>query len=189
MCQGMAENRNDQWHGTTILCVRKGNQVVIAGDGQVSLGDKIIKSNARKVRRLGKGGVIAGFAGATADALTLFERLEGKLETYPDQLTRACVELAKDWRTDRYLRRLEAMMAVADAAGSLVLTGTGDVLEPEDGLIGIGSGGPYALAAARAMIDQKGLDAEAVARKAMEIAAGICVYTNDHVVLESIPAK
>ncbi len=189
MCQGMVENRGNQWHGTTILCVRKGDQVVIAGDGQVSLGDSIIKSNARKVRRLGKGGVIAGFAGATADALTLFERLEGKLETYPDQLTRACVELAKDWRTDRYLRRLEAMMAVADAAGSLVLTGTGDVLEPEDGLIGIGSGGSYALAAARALIDQKDLDAEAIARKAMEIAAGICVYTNDRVVLESIPAR
>ncbi len=187
MCQIMADNRSSQWRGTTILCVRKGNQVVIAGDGQVSLGDTIIKSNARKVRRLGKGGVIAGFAGATADALTLFDRLEGKLETYPKQLMRACVELAKDWRTDRYLRRLEAMMAVADASVSLVLTGTGDVLEPEDGLIAIGSGGSYALAAARALIDQNDLDAEAIARKSLEIAAGICVYTNDHVILESIP--
>jgi ATP-dependent HslUV protease subunit HslV len=184
----MAENPSSQWHGTTVLCVRKGKQVVIAGDGQVSLGDVIIKANARKVRRLGKGGVIGGFAGATADALTLFERLESKLETYPEQLTRACVELAKDWRTDRYLRRLEAMMAVADASVSLVLTGTGDVLEPEDGLIGIGSGGSYALAAARALIDQKGMDAEVIARKALEIAAGICVYTNDRVVLESITA-
>jgi ATP-dependent HslUV protease subunit HslV len=168
--------------------VRKGNQVVIAGDGQVTLGNTVIKANARKVRRLGKGGVIAGFAGATADALTLFERLEAKLETYPDQLTRACVELAKDWRTDRYLRRLEAMMAVADASVSLVLTGTGDVLEPEDGLIGIGSGGPFALAAARALIDRDDMEAEAVARKAMEIAAGICIYTNENVVLESITA-
>ena len=184
----MAENPSRQWHGTTILCVRKGKQVVIAGDGQVSLGDSIIKANARKVRRLGKGGVIGGFAGATADALTLFERLEAKLEAYPEQLTRACVELAKDWRTDRYLRRLEAMMAVADASVSLVLTGTGDVLEPEDGMIGIGSGGSYALAAARALIDQKGMDAEAIARKAMEIAAGICVYTNDRIVVESITA-
>jgi len=185
----MADNRSSQWRGTTILCVRKGKQVVIAGDGQVSLGDSIIKSNARKVRRLGKGGVIAGFAGATADAFTLFERLEGKLETYPAQLTRACVEMAKDWRTDRYLRRLEAMMAVADTSVSLVLTGTGDVLEPEDGLIGIGSGGNYALAAARALIDQKGLDAEAIARKSMEIAAGICVYTNDRVIVESIATE
>lgn len=189
MCQGMADTDSKLWHGTTILCVRKDNQVVVAGDGQVSVGNTVMKANARKVRRLGKGGVIAGFAGATADALTLFERLEGKLETYPDQLTRACVELAKDWRTDRYLRRLEAMMAVADASVSLVLTGTGDVLEPDDGLIGIGSGGAYALAAARALIDQKGLDAEAIARKSMEIAAGICVFTNDRVILESIPAE
>jgi len=178
-----------QYHGTTILSVRKGGQVVVAGDGQVSLGETVIKSNARKVRRLGKGEVIAGFAGATADAFTLFERLEGKLETYPGQLTRACVELAKDWRTDRYLRRLEAMMAVADSGVSLVLTGTGDVLEPEDGLIGIGSGGSYALAAARALIDLDGLDAEAIARKSMAIAAGICIYTNDNIVLESLDAK
>jgi ATP-dependent HslUV protease subunit HslV len=180
----MTENNSPLWHGTTILAVRKGKQVVVAGDGQVSLGDTVIKSNATKVRRLGDGNVIAGFAGATADAFTLFERLEGKLEQYPAQLTRACVELAKDWRTDRYLRRLEAMMAVADKEVSLVLTGTGDVLEPEDGLIGIGSGGNYALAAARALIDSDAMDAEAVARRAMEVAAGICVYTNDKVVIE-----
>ncbi len=185
----MRDDQPRQYHGTTILSIRKSGQVVVAGDGQVSLGETVIKSNARKVRRLGKGDVIAGFAGATADAFTLFERLEGKLETYPGQLTRACVELAKDWRTDRYLRRLEAMMAVADSGVSLVLTGTGDVLEPEDGLIGIGSGGSYALAAARALIDIDGLDAEAVARKAMTIAAGICIYTNDNVVLESLDAK
>ncbi len=174
------------WHGTTILCVRKGDSVVIAGDGQVSLGDTVVKSNARKVRRIGGGSVIAGFAGATADAFTLFERLEAKLERYPEQLTRACVELAKDWRTDRFLRRLEAMMAVADRENSLVLTGTGDVLEPEDGLIGIGSGGNYALAAARALLDRNDMDAEAIARKAMEIAAGICIYTNSSVTLESL---
>lgn len=185
----MPENAPPQWHGTTILSVRKGNQVVVAGDGQVSLGQTVIKSNARKVRRLGRGDVIAGFAGATADALTLFERLEAKLETHPGQLTRACVELAKDWRTDRYLRRLEAMMAVADQEVSLVLTGTGDVLEPEQGLIGIGSGGAYALAAARALIDLDGQDAEAIARKAMKIAAGICVYTNESVILESLTAE
>ena len=182
----MSENSVSPWHGTTILSVRKGNKVVIAGDGQVSFGQTVIKSNARKVRRLGKDKVIAGFAGATADAFTLFERLEAKLETYPGQLTRACVELAKDWRTDRYLRRLEAMMAVADPEVSLVLTGTGDVLEPEVGLIGIGSGGPYALAAARALIDIDHLDAEAIARKSIDIAADICVYTNRNVVLEAL---
>ncbi len=176
------------WHGTTILSVRKGDKVVVAGDGQVSFGNTVMKSNARKVRRLGKDNVIAGFAGATADAFTLFERLEAKLETYPDQLTRACVELAKDWRTDRYLRRLEAMMAVADASTSLVLTGTGDVLEPEDGLIGIGSGGSYALAAARALFDIDGLGAEEIAAKAMGIAADICIYTNENVVIESLAA-
>ncbi len=174
------------WHDTTILAVRKDNTVVIAGDGQVSIGNTIIKSNARKVRRLGDGAVIGGFAGATADAFTLFERLEAKLEKYPRQLTRACVELAKDWRSDRYLRRLEAMMAVADRDVSLVLTGTGDVLEPEDGLIGIGSGGNYALAAARALIDIDGMDADAIARKALEIAAGICVFTNRNVIVESL---
>jgi ATP-dependent HslUV protease subunit HslV len=160
--------------------------VVVAGDGQVTLGNTVIKSNARKVRRLGKGDVIAGFAGATADALTLFERLEAKLEQHPSQLARACVELAKDWRTDRYLRRLEAMMAVADKNISLVLTGTGDVLEPEDGLIGIGSGGSFALAAARALFDQDALDAEGIARKAMGIAADICIYTNRNIVIESL---
>ncbi len=178
-----------QWHGTTVLSVRKGAQVVVAGDGQVTLGNAVIKAHARKVRRLGKGEVIAGFAGATADALTLFERLDAKLETYPGQLTRACVELAKDWRTDRYLRRLEAMMAVADASVSLVLTGTGDVLEPDDGLIAIGSGGPFALAAARAFMARDDMSAEEVARNAMGIAAGICIYTNDNIVLESITAE
>ncbi|HVI53108.1 MAG TPA: ATP-dependent protease subunit HslV [Candidatus Sulfotelmatobacter sp.] len=177
---------NELWHGTTILAVRKNGKVVIAGDGQVSLGSTVIKSNARKVRRLGDGSVIGGFAGATADAFTLFERLEAKLEKHPGQLTRACVELAKDWRTDRYLRRLEAMMAVADKDVSLVLTGTGDVLEPEEGLIGIGSGGNYALSAARALIDIDGLEAEAIARKAMKIAAQICVYTNENVTVESL---
>jgi ATP-dependent HslUV protease, peptidase subunit HslV len=177
-----------QWHGTTILSVRKGNTVVIAGDGQVTMGQTIMKSNARKVRRLSGGDVIAGFAGATADAFTLFERLEAKLEKHPGQLSRACVELAKDWRTDRYLRRLEAMMAVADREVSLVLTGTGDVLEPEAGLIGIGSGGSFALAAAQALSDVEGLDPEAIARKAMAIAAKICIYTNDQLVLEKIEA-
>jgi len=182
----MARSEEKSWYGTTVLCVRKSRRVVIAGDGQVSHGATVIKSNARKVRRLGDGKVIAGFAGATADAFTLFERLEGKLEQYRGQLTRACVELAKDWRTDRYLRRLEAMMAVADKDVSLVLTGTGDVLEPEDGLIGIGSGGQYALAAARALMDRDELSAEDVARRAMAIAAGICVYTNTNVTLESL---
>lgn len=182
----MADQKNPGWRGTTILSVRKGGKVVIAGDGQVSLGDTVIKANARKVRTLGDGSVIAGFAGATADAFTLFERLESRLEQYPGQLTRACVEMAKDWRTDRYLRRLEAMMAVADKEVSLVLTGTGDVLEPDMGLMGIGSGGNYALSAARALIDRDDMDAEAIARKAMEIAADICVYTNKNVVIESL---
>jgi ATP-dependent HslUV protease subunit HslV len=173
------------WHGTTILSVRKGGRVVVAGDGQVSVGNTIVKANARKVRPLAGGQVIAGFAGATADALTLFERLEGKLEQHPMQLTRACVELAKDWRTDRYLRRLEAMMIVVDRQVSLVLTGTGDVLEPERGIVAIGSGGNYALAAARALADSA-LDAEAIARKAMAIAAEICVFTNSNLVVESL---
>jgi ATP-dependent HslUV protease, peptidase subunit HslV len=176
------------WHGTTILTVRKGGKVVIAGDGQVTLGQTIIKGNAKKVRRVGKGNIIAGFAGATADAFTLFERLETKLERFPDQLKRACVELAKDWRTDRYLRHLEAMMIVADADESLVLTGKGDVLEPDDNVMGIGSGGNFALAAARALLDSD-LDAEAIARKAMAIAADICVYTNKEVVIESLESK
>jgi ATP-dependent HslUV protease, peptidase subunit HslV len=180
------EDNSKTWHGTTILCVRKSNQVVVAGDGQVTMGQTVVKSNARKLRRLAGGSVIAGFAGATADAITLFERLEGKLEQYAGQLSRACVELAKDWRTDRYLRRLEAMMAVADKNVSLILSGTGDVLEPEDGLIGIGSGGGYALAAARALIGIDGLDAEEVVRRAMAIAAGICIYTNDKITLEKL---
>ena len=174
------------WHGTTILSVRKAGRVVIAGDGQVSMGNTVVKSNARKVRRLAGDKVIAGFAGATADAFTLFERLEAKLDKHGQQLTRACVELAKDWRTDRYLRRLEAMLAVADADVSLIVSGTGDVLEPEDGLIAIGSGGNYALAAARALIDHPDMDAEAIARKAMKIAGDICIYTNHTVILESL---
>jgi len=172
------------WHGTTILSVRRGRKVVMAGDGQVSLGQTVVKANAKKVRRIGNGRILAGFAGSTADAFTLLERLEAKLERHPGQLVRACVELAKDWRTDRYLRRLEAMMAVADAESSLVLTGAGDVLEPEAGLIGIGSGGSYALAAARALLEGTDLDAEEIARRAMRIAAEICVYTNHNLTLE-----
>lgn len=183
-----AQSGPQSWHATTILTVRKNGHVVIAGDGQVSLGQTVIKSNAKKVRRLGKGDVIAGFAGATADAFTLFERLEAKLDKYPGQLMRAAVELAKDWRTDRYLRRLEAMMIVADAKTTLVLTGTGDVLEPENHVMGIGSGGNYALAAARALLDQP-LEAEQIARKAMEIAAEICVYTNTSFVVESLEVE
>lgn len=171
------------WRRTTILSVRKGGKVVVAGDGQVSLGPTVMKANARKVRRLSNGKVIAGFAGATADAFTLFERLEAKLETYPGNLTRAAVELAKDWRTDRYLRRLEAMLAVADASVSLILSGTGDVVEPEDGLIGIGSGGNYALAAARALMPLD-FTAEEIARRSMKIAADICIYTNHELTLE-----
>lgn len=175
---------SDPWHGTTILTVRKGGAVVIGGDGQVSVGQTIIKSNAKKVRRLGKGEVIAGFAGATADAFTLFERLESKLEQYPGQLMRASVELAKDWRTDRYLRRLEAMMIVADRDVSLVLTGTGDVLEPEAGVMGIGSGGNFALAAARALARHTEMPARELAVAAMRIAAELCIYTNDRLTVE-----
>ena len=182
----MPQETQTPWHGTTIICVRKGNSVVVAGDGQVTMGATIVKAGARKLRRLGEGRIIAGFAGATADAFTLFERLEAKLERHPGQLTRACVELAKDWRTDRYLRRLEALMAVADAKTSLLLSGTGDVLEPDDGIVAIGSGGNYALAAARALIDRDDLDAEAIARKAMAIAAEICIYTNTEVTLEKL---
>ncbi len=174
------------WHGTTVLSVRRNGRVVIAGDGQVTAGQTVIKSGARKVRRLAGGTVIAGFAGATADAFALFERLEGKLEAHPRQLARACVELAKDWRTDRYLRRLEAMMAVADSSVSLLLTGTGDVLEPDDQIIAIGSGGSMALAAARALIEVTDLEAEEIARRALEIAADICVYTNRNIVVESL---
>ncbi|GLK77586.1 ATP-dependent protease subunit HslV [Methylopila jiangsuensis] len=172
-------------HGTTIVLVRKGGKVVIGGDGQVTLGQTVLKATAKKVRRIAKGEVIAGFAGATADAFTLFERLEQKLEQYPGQLLRAAVELAKDWRTDRYLRRLEAMMLVADKHVALVITGTGDVLEPEDGVAAIGSGGNYALSAARALADTDA-DAEAIVRKAMKIAAEICVYTNDKLTVESL---
>jgi ATP-dependent HslUV protease subunit HslV len=179
-------SQNPVWHGTTIISVRKGNKVVVAGDGQVSIGNTVIKSSARKVRRLAGGSIIAGFAGATADAFTLFERLEAKLEKHPGQLLRACVELAKDWRTDRYLRRLEAMMIVADEKVSLVLTGNGDVLEPEGGVIGIGSGGNYALAAARALAEVTDDDAEDIARKAMAIAADICVFTNNNLIVETI---
>ncbi|MCZ2158052.1 ATP-dependent protease subunit HslV [Bartonella sp. 220] len=185
----MEEHKPDIMYGTTIITVRKGGKVVMAGDGQVSLGQTIMKGNARKVRRIGKGGtVIAGFAGATADAFTLLERLETKLEQYPDQLMRACVELAKDWRTDRYLRRLEAMMLVADKKITLALTGLGDVLEPEDGVMAIGSGGNFALSAARVLMDMD-LDAETIARKAMDIAAKICVYTNDHFTIETLDAE
>jgi len=174
---------------TTILCIRKGDEVVVAGDGQVSMGDTVVKANALKVRRLHNDTVISGFAGATADAFTLFERLEAKLEQHPGQLTRACVELAKDWRTDRYLRRLEAMMAVADDQVSLIVSGTGDVLEPEDSLIGIGSGGNYALAAARALIDRDDMSAEDIAKRSLEIASEICVYTNNNIVVEKLKTK
>ncbi|HEY0353288.1 MAG TPA: ATP-dependent protease subunit HslV [Enterovirga sp.] len=179
-------------HATTILMVRRGGRVVIGGDGQVSLGQTIVKGNARKVRRLAKGAVIGGFAGATADAFTLFERLEGKLEQYPGQLTRACVELTKDWRTDRYLRRLEAMMLVADREVSLLLSGAGDVLEPElspnGSVMAIGSGGNYALAAARALIETE-MEAETIVRRSLAIAAEICVYTNGNLVIETLEAE
>jgi ATP-dependent HslUV protease, peptidase subunit HslV len=178
-------NELPTWHATTICSVRKGDKVVIAGDGQVSVGDTVMKSNAKKVRHLGGGKVIAGFAGATADAFTLFERLEAKLERYPGQLARACVELAKDWRTDKYLRQLQAMLIVVDKETSLVVTGNGDVLEPEHGVVAIGSGGNYALSAARALYDLD-MDAEEIARRAMKIAGEICVYTNDNVILETM---
>ncbi|MHA3913969.1 ATP-dependent protease subunit HslV [Halovulum sp. GXIMD14793] len=175
------------WHGTTIIGVRKGGTVVVAGDGQVSLGQTVIKGTARKVRKLSPGGqdVVCGFAGSTADAFTLLERLEVKLEAAPGQLSRACVELAKDWRTDKYLQKLEAMLIVTDGKDLYVVTGAGDVLEPENGVAAIGSGGNYALAAARALMDTD-MDAEAVTRRAMEIAAEICVYTNGNVIVESL---
>lgn len=175
-----------EMHGTTILTVRRGGKVCVGGDGQVSLGQTVVKGDARKVRPLAGGKVIAGFAGATADAFTLLERLEAKLEQYPDQLTRASVELAKDWRTDRYLRRLEAMMIVADRSVTLTLSGAGDVLEPEQGIAGIGSGGDYARAAARALADETDLDPETIVRKAMGIAASICVYTNDSLTIQTL---
>ena len=180
------DNEFPGWHGTTIVAVRKGNKVVIVGDGQVSVGNTVMKHNAKKVRRLANGKVIGGFAGATADAFTLFERLESKLEQYPEQLMRAAVELAKDWRTDLYLRRLEAMMIVADKTDTLVLTVTGDVLTPDHGVIAIGSGGNYAQSAALALAENTDLDAESIARKAMKIAAEICIYTNENVTLEAI---
>ncbi|MBP3402363.1 MAG: ATP-dependent protease subunit HslV [Alphaproteobacteria bacterium] len=179
------DNQTPSLRGTTILCVRKNGSVVIAGDGQVTFGNTVLKSNAKKVRRLGNGSIIAGFAGATADAFTLFERLEEKIEKYSAQLTRACVELAKDWRTDRYLRKLEAMMIVADKDVTLVLTGNGDVLEPQHGLIGIGSGGSYAQAAALALIDTD-LSAEEIVTKSMNIAADICIYTNHNIITEKL---
>ena len=183
----MSETNFPNWHGTTILAVRKGGSTVIAGDGQVSMGATIVKGNARKVRKLAEGKVLAGFAGATADAFTLIERLEVKLEQYPDQLARACVDLAKDWRTDRYLRRLEAMLIVADATAIYTVTGVGDVLEPEYGVAAIGSGGQYARAAARALLDFD-LAAEDIARRAMAIAGDICVYTNGSLTVESLDA-
>ena len=179
------DNQTPSLRGTTILCVRKNDSVVIAGDGQVTFGNTVLKSNARKVRRLGNGSIIAGFAGATADAFTLFERLEEKIEKFSGQLTRACVELAKDWRTDRYLRKLEAMMIGADKETTLVLTGNGDVLEPQHGVIGIGSGGSFAQAAALALIDTD-MTAENIVKKAMDIAADICIYTNHNIVMEQL---
>ncbi len=174
-----------QWHGTTIMSVRKEGKVIVAGDGQVSMGQTIMKPNAKKVRTLHDGSVIGGFAGATADAFTLFERLEAKLERHNGQLLRAAVELAKDWRTDKYLRNLEAMMIVADKEVTLILTGNGDVLEPVGGVAAIGSGGNYALAAARALVDYE-KDAETIARKAMAIAGDLCVYTNDQLTIEAL---
>ena len=182
----MIEHKSNLLYGTTILSVRKNGKVAIGGDGQVSFGNTILKSTAKKIRKLGDGSIIGGFAGATADAFTLFERLEEKLEQYPGQLTRACVELAKDWRTDKYLRRLEAMMIVIDKDVSLVLTGNGDVLEPEDGVIGIGSGGNFALSAARALIDIKDMDAKAIIKKSMKIASDLCVYTNNNIIIEEL---
>ena len=176
---------NTNWHGTTIVLIRKGNNVVVAGDGQVSLGNTVIKSTAKKVRKIEKRNVIAGFAGSTADALTLFERLEAKLEKHAGNLTRAAVELAKDWRTDKYLRRLEALMAIADKEKSFIISGTGDVLEPEEGIIGIGSGGNYALAAAKVLMDSK-MSAEEIAKKSIQVASEICVYTNNNVTVEKI---
>jgi ATP-dependent HslUV protease subunit HslV len=178
-------HKPDLFYGTTILAVRKAGKVAIAGDGQVSFGNTVMKSNAKKVRRLSGGDVIGGFAGATADALTLFDRLEAKLEQHRGQLARACVELAKDWRTDRYLRRLDAMMLVADKDVTLLLAGTGDVLEPENGIAGIGSGGGYALAAARALADSD-YSAEEIARRSLDIAADICIYTNRNLTVETI---
>jgi ATP-dependent HslUV protease subunit HslV len=178
-------SENNIWHGTTIVLIRKDNDVVVAGDGQVSMGNTIIKKTATKVRKIEKRNVIAGFAGSTADALTLFERLEAKLEKHAGNLTRAAVELAKDWRTDKYLRRLEALMAVGDREKSFIISGTGDVLEPEDNIIAIGSGGNFALAAARVLMDTK-LSAEEIAKKSIEVASEICVFTNNNIKIEKI---
>jgi ATP-dependent HslUV protease subunit HslV len=179
----------EQYRGTTICSVRRGNIVVMGGDGQVSLGNTVMKSNARKVRRLYKDRVVAGFAGATADAFTLFERFEGKLERHSGHLVRAAVEMAKDWRTDRALRRLEALLAIADAENSLLITGNGDVIEPEQGLIAIGSGGPFAQAAAMALLKNTDLDAETITRQALGIAAEICIYTNDNLTIETLKTE
>ena len=176
---------NQKWHGTTIVLIRKGNQTIVAGDGQVSLGNTVLKSKAKKVRKIEKRNVIAGFAGSTADALTLFERLEAKLEKHAGNLTRAAVELAKDWRTDKYLRRLEALMAVADKEKSFIISGTGDVLDPEDGIIGIGSGGNYALAAAKVLMDSD-MSSEEIAKKSLKVASEICVFTNGNVTTEKV---
>ena len=182
----MDHSRSDQFYGTTIVSVRRGDQVVIAGDGQVTLGNTIMKANARKVRKLYRNEVIAGFAGATADAFTLFERFESKLEQHSGHLTRAAVELAKDWRTDRLLRRLEALLAVANHEASLIISGNGDVIEPEDALIAIGSGGPFAQAAARALLDHSELSARTIVEKALGIAASICIYTNTNISIEAL---
>ena len=183
----MFDHKNpSQIYSTTILSVRKDGKVAIGGDGQVSFGPSVLKTNAKKIRKLGDGSIIAGFAGATADAFTLFERLEEKLEQYPTQLTRACVELAKDWRTDKYLRKLEAMLIVIDKDVTLILTGNGDVLEPQDGIAGIGSGGNFALSAAKALIDVKGLSAEEIVKKSMKIAGDLCVYTNHNLIIETL---
>jgi len=176
----------EQYRGTTICSVRRGKHVVMGGDGQVTIGNTVMKSNARKVRRMYKDQVIAGFAGATADAFTLFERFEGKLEKYSGNLVRAAVELAKDWRTDRMLRRLEALLAIADKDNSLLISGNGDVIEPESGLIAIGSGGPFAQAAAMAYLDGTELDAETIVRKSLTIASDICIYTNDNIIIETL---
>ena len=178
-------NTAEKWHGTTIVLLRKDNKTVVAGDGQVSLGNTVLKSKAKKVRKIEKRGVIAGFAGSTADALTLFERLEAKLEKHAGNLSRAAVELAKDWRSDKYLRRLEALMAVADSKNSYIISGTGDVLEPEDGIIGIGSGGNYALAAAKVLIETD-LDPEEIVKKAIKVASDICVFTNNNITIERV---
>ncbi|MBU6140812.1 MAG: ATP-dependent protease subunit HslV [Proteobacteria bacterium] len=182
----MDHRDSSKLYGTTILSVRKNGKVAIAGDGQVSFGQTVLKSNAKKIRKLGNGSIIGGFAGATADAFTLFERLESKLDQYPNQLMRACVELAKDWRTDKYLRRLEAMMIVVDKNISLLLTGNGDVLEPEDGIAGIGSGGNFALAAARALNSVDSLSAEEIVKRSMKIAGELCVYTNNNILIETL---